>query len=77
MCDLTNFNFSARRGHRRAYKCVLAIGQYWTGCVYLPKCVLCISDVHAQIGAWCGQCPPLLACMNWHGSMVRDDVNNV
>ena len=45
--------------------------------MYLPKCVLYVSDVHAQIGAWCGRCPPLAACTDKHGSMVCVDVNMV
>ena len=46
-------------------------------CVYLPNCVLYVSDVHARIGAWCGQCPSPLTCMNRHGSMVHANVNKV
>ena len=75
--DLINFNFSAHRGHRRAYKCVLARPLLDRLCVYLPNCVLYVSDVHAQTGAWSVQCPSPLTCMNSHGSMAHANVNKV
>ena len=67
------FNYTALRSHKSVHKWVLVRPLLDRLCVYLPKCVLYVSDVHAQIGVWCGQClykPVQTGMAQWHIMML-------
>ena len=67
-CDVIYYIFSA---HKSVHKWVPVRPLLDKLCVYLSKCVLYVSDVHARIGAWCGRCSSMVGLCRqaWFNSM--------